>query len=90
MVGPTPPRTASIMASVVYGGHTAGAHRPTYTAGAHHTLAVLGGVGGLLMRLCSQMLAPPQSLHLLLMWLCSQMLAPPQSFQVLLWRCRCS
>jgi hypothetical protein len=32
-----------MMASAVYGGHTAGAHRPTYTAGAHHTLAVLGG-----------------------------------------------
>jgi hypothetical protein len=76
MVGPTPPRTASMMASVVYGGHTAGAHRPTYTAGAHHTLAVLGGVDGLLIRLCSQMLAPPQSLHLFLWRLCSHVLRP--------------
>ena len=86
MVGPTPPRTARMVAPAVYGGHTAGAHRPTYTAGAHHTLAVLGGVDGLLMRLCSQMLAPPQSLHLLLIRLCSQMLAPPQSLHLFLWR----
>jgi len=40
----------------------------------------------LLMRLCRQMLAPPQSLQLLLTRLCWQMLAPPQSLQLLLWR----
>jgi len=36
--------------------------------------------------LCSQMEAPPQSLHLLLRRLCSQMEAPPQSLHVLLTR----
>ena len=36
------------------------------------------------MRLCWQMLAPPQSLQVLLMQLCSQMLAPPQSLQLCL------
>ena len=41
------------------------------------------------MRLCQQMLAPPQSLHLLLMQLCGQMLAPPQSLHWLLRR-RCA
>jgi hypothetical protein len=37
-------------------------------------------------RLCSQMEAPPQSLHLLLSRLCSQMEAPLQSLHVLLSR----
>ena len=35
---------------------------------------------------CSQMLGPPQSLHLLLMRPCSQMSRPPQSLHPLLWR----
>ena len=40
----------------------------------------------LLWWLCSQMLAPPQSLHWLLMRLCSQMRVRPQSLHLLLWR----
>jgi hypothetical protein len=38
------------------------------------------------MRWCSQMLDPPQSLHLLLCRWCWQMLDPPHSLHLLLFR----
>ncbi len=40
----------------------------------------------LLMRLCSQMLAPPHSLHLLFSRMCSQMLPQPYCLQLIVSR----